>query len=73
VVPANLEVDGREVSFRFTGDNAPGVGGILRLDDPLVPEVVLTDGMDFGFSQSEGSWLGYTGQRLPGSKGAFLS
>jgi hypothetical protein len=72
VVPANLEVDGREVSFRYHGDGAPGVGGMLRLDDPLVPEVVLTDGMAFGSNQSEGSWLGYTGLRQPGSQGAFL-
>jgi hypothetical protein len=73
VVPANLEVDGRDVSFRYHGDSAPGVGGILRLDDPLVPEIVLTDGMAFGSNQSEGSWLSSTGQRLPGSQSAFLS
>jgi hypothetical protein len=73
VVPDRLEVDGQEVSFRYLGDSAPGVGSILRLDDPLVPEVVLTDGIDFGFNQGEGSWLGYTGLRLPGSQVAFSS
>lgn len=73
VVPVNLEVDGSEVRFRYQGDHAPGVGGMVRLDDPLVPELVITDGMGFGFNQGEGSWLSYTGQRLAGSQGAFLS
>lgn len=73
VVPANLEVEGREVSFKYQGDGAPGVGGMLWLDDPLVPEVVLTDGMGFGFNQGEGTWLTYTGQRLPGTEAAFLA
>ncbi|BCZ24054.1 hypothetical protein MYSE111917_14550 [Mycobacterium senriense] len=73
VVPTDLEVDGKEVSFKYEGDDAPGVGGLLRLDDPLVPEVVLTDGMGFGFNQTEGSWLRFTGLRLPGTQNAFLT
>ena len=59
-------------TFKFQGDGAPGVGGMLRFDDPLVAEVVLIDGMGFGFNQGEGTWLSYTGQRLPGSQGAFV-
>jgi hypothetical protein len=68
----SLEVDGREVSFKYHGDDAPGVGSLMRLDDPLVPEVVLTDGLAMGYNQSEGSWLSYTGQRLPGTQAAFI-
>lgn len=73
IVATNLEVDGKKVSFKYEGSDAPGEGGLLRLDDPLVPEVVLTDGMGFGFSQNEGSWLKFTGLRLPGTQNAFLT
>ena len=71
--PADLEVEGAQVSFRFHGDNAPGVGESTRLNDVLVPGLVLIDGISFQFGQSEGGWIAYTGQRLPGSQDAFLS
>jgi hypothetical protein len=70
--PEDLEIDGGEVKFRYSGDNAPGVGGIVRLADPLVPDVVLLHSIGFQFGQSDFNGLKYGGQRLPASEEAFV-
>ncbi len=67
-----LEIDGVEVTFRYSGDSAPGVGGIVRLADPLVPEVVLLHSIGFQFGQPDFNGLKYGGQRLPASQQAFV-
>jgi hypothetical protein len=70
--PEELEIDGGEVKFRYGGDNAPGVGGIVRLADPLVPDVVLLHSIGFQFGQPDFNGLKYGGQRLPASEEAFV-
>jgi hypothetical protein len=73
VEPEALEVDGIEVSFRYSGDIAPGVGSSVRLSDPLVPEVVLISDIGFQFGQPDFNGLKYRGKRLPSSEHAFAT
>jgi hypothetical protein len=72
IVPEQLELDGRFVSFNYTGEAVPTKGDLLRLEDPLVSDVVVVDGLSFQFHQDEGTLFSYTAERLPDSSHAFL-
>ena len=73
ISPRRLEKDGRFVAFEYAGDTVPMTGDIIRLTDPLVPDVLVVDGFSFQFNQDEGSVSSYTAERLPASSQAFLS
>lgn len=70
--PQDLELDGRELKFRYSGGDAPTAGDIVRLSDPLVPEVILLQSTGFQFGQPDFNGFTYRGQRLPASQEAFL-
>jgi hypothetical protein len=73
LIPEQLEMNGRFVSFNSTGDAVSSTGDLIRLEDPLVPDVLVVDGFSFQSNQDEGVLLSYTAERLPASTQAFLS
>jgi hypothetical protein len=58
-VSGSLVFDGR-VDF-------PAIGMLLRLDDPLLPDVVGVTGVNFSFGQVEGTSIGIRARVLPGT------
>lgn len=70
--PQDLELDGRELSFRYSGSDAPTAGDLVRLSDPLVTGVVLLMATGFQFGQPDFNGLTYRGELLPDSQDAFV-